>query len=95
LAGLPGDFLHGLDEVVSPETNEVGCSRFVDLGGGEGGVEPEVQKGSLSAFEEIGEAFLGEGAAGFWVLPHPTPKRGIRIIYNQLFSVSHLSVMAS
>ena len=83
LAGLPGDFLGDLDEVVPTELDEVGSGRLVDLGRGEGGVEAEVEQGSLGAFEEIGEGLAGEGLAGFRVMPQPTAGRGLSILQKK------------
>ena len=95
LLGRAGDDLADLDEVAAAESDEVGGGRLVDLVRGEGGVEPEVEQGSLSAFEEIGEAFLGEGAAGFRVMPQPPAGRGLSILKNNPERIRNLQIMAS
>ena len=75
--------------------DEVGGGRLVDLGRGEGGVEAEVEQGSLGAFEEIGEGLAGEGLAGFRVMPQPTAGRGLSILQNNPGRISHFPIMAS
>ena len=53
LAGLPGDFLHGLDEVAMASLDQAFSRRFVDLGHGEGRVLAQIEQGALNANGEL------------------------------------------
>jgi hypothetical protein len=53
LAGLPGDFLHGLDEVMMASLTQAPSRRFVDLGLREGRVLAQIEQGALHASGEL------------------------------------------
>jgi hypothetical protein len=95
LPGRAGDFLCNLNQVVSPELNQVFRGRFVDLGRGESRILTKVEHSSLNVFEETGESLVGEQLAGGGVMPPPSTWRGLQIVPNSVNRNLHTIIMAS
>jgi hypothetical protein len=75
LAGLPGDFLGDLDEVVMASLDQAFSRRFVDLGQGEGRVLADFEKGPLHEGGELLKVCAAEETPGHRMMPLPPSRK--------------------